>query len=327
MKRNYSIDMLRIVAMCAVVMIHVYSYFPCLIGSSVARICADLSRWAVPVFIMISGSFLLQREINLKSLWGGQRIFKLLYLLLFWNCVYWLIYPGELPSLYKILIDTNTCHLYFLYVLILLYVLLPILQTIVKSGYGWYYVAIWFLIDVVLSTLNITEQGGLINHIKDDFISMSFGYSGYFVLGYMLYNFRNMFKRYKCVLCIIVCLSMLLYVVVSSTDYVKYLSGGYFNVLITASSISLFALFSNFNTQYSERISLLIKRLSLSSLGVYLIHPLVIEFFRVNGIDELIVSSVVYPSLAIFIILIVVVLISYLLSYLLKRYTLVLPIL
>ena len=75
MKRNYSIDMLRIVAMCAVVMIHVYSYFPCLIGSSVARICADLSRWAVPVFIMISGSFLLQREINLKSLWGGATDF------------------------------------------------------------------------------------------------------------------------------------------------------------------------------------------------------------------------------------------------------------
>ena len=48
--RNYSIDILRFLSICAVVMIHVWSMIDPLRDSSyVAHLLADVSRWCVPV--------------------------------------------------------------------------------------------------------------------------------------------------------------------------------------------------------------------------------------------------------------------------------------
>ncbi len=328
MKRNYSIDILRIIAMCAVVMIHVYANFPSYLADSIAKIYADFSRWAVPVFIMISGAFLLQRKIIMKSLYGGERIFKLLYFLLFWNCIYWIADSGSLLSLSPILYSIfaiNNYHLYFLYILIILYVISPILQSVVFAGYGWYYVIIWFIIDAVLKSLSFTNNATLLNYINSDLITMSFGYSGYFVLGNMLLNSIKKIYKFRYSIYIVGLFALILYVGMCSSQYSRYIAGGYFNVLLVLFSISIFTFFLNLNIYYSPRVTAWIKRLSLSSLGVYLVHPLVISVLQSTGFDTIFTSYLSIPFLSVFIMWLIVVILSYLITYILKRWTLVFP--
>ena len=61
--RNISLGLLRVFAMIAVVAIHLYSLVPSMVGAASAGVLADLSRWAVPVFFMISGRFILEKPV------------------------------------------------------------------------------------------------------------------------------------------------------------------------------------------------------------------------------------------------------------------------
>ena len=92
-KRAYYLDVLRVVAMLAVVMLHVSAdrwYGD--VGSFSWKIFTGYSgimRFCVPVFFMISGALFLRKEkhIPVKTIYG-KYIFRLVIFLLFWGMVY-----------------------------------------------------------------------------------------------------------------------------------------------------------------------------------------------------------------------------------------------
>ena len=71
--RNYSMDILRILAILIVILFHVsYPFWDNAFSSTqwIKALFPDaMSRWGVPVFVMISGAFMLQKEVSLKVLW------------------------------------------------------------------------------------------------------------------------------------------------------------------------------------------------------------------------------------------------------------------
>ena len=83
MKRNYSIDTLRTIATFLVVLIHVSAkYIDTAINNLsfnksfwIANISDSFSRIAVPLFVLISGMFLLGRKESIIQFYKNRKIF------------------------------------------------------------------------------------------------------------------------------------------------------------------------------------------------------------------------------------------------------------
>ena len=88
--RDYSMDILRILAILIVILLHVsFPFFDNPLNSSqwIKALFPDtMSRWGVPVFVMISGAFMLQKNISINELWT-KYIKRLAILLVLWNIV------------------------------------------------------------------------------------------------------------------------------------------------------------------------------------------------------------------------------------------------
>lgn len=265
-------------------MIHVYSKVePLRDYSAIAHIFADMSRWCVPVFIMISGAFLLNRSMSLKELWA-VRILRLLFLVLSFNYFYWIISPRSLPSIFQMTFILGEVHLWFLYTLIGIYALIPIMKSLVDSGLGWYFIAIWFVINVLFYSINVAD-GWMLNNFTSNLLILNLGYSGYFVLGYMLKN-SLLTKRQERLLYVVGIVSLGLLLTLPRTNFsflvrtAPYFSLGYFQIFIFFVSVAVFYFFKSRNWCFSSKLKLAIADLSLSSLGIYLIHPLVLFLFN-----------------------------------------------
>ncbi|MCA9369902.1 MAG: acyltransferase family protein [Pseudomonadales bacterium] len=145
MQRTIYLDVLKILAIVAVVAIHssagllyLYTSIPSLDWWT-TNILHALSRWAVPVFIMASGALLLKPNAQEPaSVFYKKRVARVAIPLVFW----WLFYlfwvnksnvVGMLsPSFLKhtLLYQAPQYHLYFLFIIAGLYVVTPLLRSI-----------------------------------------------------------------------------------------------------------------------------------------------------------------------------------------------------
>lgn len=179
-ERIFWIDVCRVIAIFGVVLIHscgeiFYSYGK--IPASywlAANILDSFARVAVPLFVMISGALLLRPNnspsVNLKNI--GSRIGKVLLPLIIWSMFYlwWVDYntPNKiidpLEWLQKFLSQPVMYHLWFVYMIIGIYILLPILQVIftacnTNSKFKWYFLVIGELLTASVFMLKCPSSG------------------------------------------------------------------------------------------------------------------------------------------------------------------------
>ena len=96
-RREIEFDILRILAILAVIMIHVsapfvINYQPNSLQFTVGNIFDSISRIGVPFFVLISGTFMLDenKELSINKL--SKKILKLLTILIVWSAFYALVY-------------------------------------------------------------------------------------------------------------------------------------------------------------------------------------------------------------------------------------------
>ncbi len=203
-------DILRIIAIFAVINIHVSGSFS--IGSFtstninnwwVENIYNSLSRWSVPIFFMISGMFLLgsTKDETLK-VYFLKRVKKVLIPFIIWGIMYELIKPryGFEFSIKGMINDFITgsifWHFWFFYAIIMLYILAPIVKSFVSKASKeilMYTLLIWVLMVSVLPLLQLIFN---INFNISSKISFIGSCVGYFVLGHFLnkYDFEKKIK-------------------------------------------------------------------------------------------------------------------------------------
>ena len=94
-ERNISFDLLRIISAFSVVMLHVSGVYitnsP--VGSfdfRIANFMNSISRFGVPIFVMISGAIFLaeKKTVTLKKLWC-KNIFRMLVVFGVWSFAYY----------------------------------------------------------------------------------------------------------------------------------------------------------------------------------------------------------------------------------------------
>lgn len=160
----------------------------------------SLSRWSVPVFVMISGALFLDnsKKINIKRLFS-KNIARIIKVFLFWSFIY-AIYDGLYKNgLVGFIAGTihGPFHFWFLKMLLGLYVVVPILRAVVSDRK----LELYFISVCIMVTFFIPMFFPIIGHydlkVKDFIVeyynSMGFGivsgYIGYFVIGHYLSNY------------------------------------------------------------------------------------------------------------------------------------------
>jgi len=195
-EKNISISYLRVIATVFVIAIHastgfLYRYDADSFDWNYANWINAATRCAVPLFVMISGALLLQKDESIISFYR-KRIPKLLYPFIFWTIIYTIYYFYRytnfsiLPSWriweiawHKILYGANA-HLWYLYMIMGLYTAIPFLRKMVSQCSAReleVFLVLWF---VSLFFMNKSY-----NLPKFDLTFFS-GYIGYLVLGYYL---------------------------------------------------------------------------------------------------------------------------------------------
>ena len=184
-------DLMRIIASFFVVLIHAST------AEGMGMVYNALARFSVPVFVLISGYYLLRRppsEIHVV-----QRIGSLVGIHILWSALYYVFYRlvGDLPkgSLGDTLryLLTQPTHLWYLYALAGLWLLLPILQAFARhASEGEYRYALWttgILGTVVTLGVRSGISGTFSAIAEKTKIPYAMGFVFLFLMGGYLYRF------------------------------------------------------------------------------------------------------------------------------------------
>ncbi len=201
------ISNLRTIALFAVIMLHCSA--PLLADyAKVPRrlwLAADfynaLTRFAVPVFVMITGALLLGREEDIYN-FLKKRLSRVVLPFLFWSLVYIayayynedITYTGNaLTTVIQILHQLkygSSYHLWYIYMLIGLYLFIPILGKFVRNvgqEEMLYFLLVWLLVMLF-------NQPYLLRYNPQFDTRYFAGYIGYLVSGYYLVNIKLTYK-------------------------------------------------------------------------------------------------------------------------------------
>ncbi|MBZ0221084.1 MAG: acyltransferase family protein [Candidatus Methylomirabilis sp.] len=198
-------DVLKISAVYAVIVIHTAAPYLLLQDGGhfyrwwAGNIYDSISRWCIPVFVMLSGFFLIEkhRDDRLKDFFL-RRFSRVFVPLVIWSFIYflWRIYANNedlsLSSFFPMLIKEPVYyHLWFMYLVLGLYILTPIIGLYAKgtrARHLWYYLAIWV---VLASGLTFIESwSGVKTYASPGTGNSAFNFIGYFVLGWMLKDLK-----------------------------------------------------------------------------------------------------------------------------------------
>ena len=304
------LDVLRIIAIIAVVMIHVSNKFLTEPMSDTTPFlwyvsCAyySFSRWAVPVFCMISGALFLdgKQNIPIKMLYK-KYIYRIFISFVFWSIVY-AVYVNfgndwhKLSTIKTFIGDVvhGHYHLWFLWMIGGLYISFPILKLIYndKKILKYYLTIMLVYAFLIPFFFDLSHSVGFLENFMDKVWSgyakmnlhLVLGYVGYFLIGGFLknYDFSKMFRRviyFGCVLSFIFIFLLTSILHENDVDYYN-VNGTFLNyqgLLVFVMSIGVFVFTKNLSF-ISNLNSGWIEFLAKNVFGVYLIHIFVLDFF------------------------------------------------
>jgi surface polysaccharide O-acyltransferase-like enzyme len=298
-----SADVVRVVAILGVVAIHtvnsVYqrpdffgglSWWLAILINSVSRIC-------IPLFIMISGYFMLRKDEKFTDTF--KRIINRLFIpLVFWTILVFVLGNPDTvkeiftPNFYLRFFSGNVYYFYFLIILIGLYFILPLLRSYIKneSLNSQKYLAIGFLIVGVIET---AEEYFIRNCAVENSFTKWVPYTGLFVIGFLIGAKLIKFKNKKLLgavyfvgLGITLALNYI-YFKFNSLNSLNYpgclsqYSDYYLSFNVILMSIPAFAFLMNLDYSFikSKFIKNIIFQIARSSFGIYLTHLFIVNLW------------------------------------------------
>ena len=253
----------------------------------------SLTRWSIPVFVMISGYFLLERrDDETYKFFYLKRARKLLVPTIFWVLFYssLLLYSGKINSLHEfvtnILSGKPYYHLWFLYMIIPLYIVTPFFRewtrNLSQAHLTQLILLMFFLAGcAVLTQPDFSTTNGM-------FIIWFLYFTPFFFTGFYL---RHYYKEINPSLLAVasICSSIIIFIgIYYLPNQFEFKYGEYFLNFLSIPMITL----SLSNIALLMRISKpiisipLTKKLGQLTFGVYLIHPIYFHLIRGLGINE-----------------------------------------
>ena len=208
-KRLDYIDTLKFLAIFAIMAIHSFTLFPhAQIMHHEIGILRQVFRWAVPVFLLISGALLLNREIDLKVFFK-KRFVRIVYPLFFIEIISF-IFLGETNFL-----SGN----WYAWMILGAYLAVPIVNKFIQHSDEkeiFYYVIVFVLCSIFWQTMNVLN----INYALD--VTFFISPVSYLILGYYLSTKKFNYSSNKIIL-----VSLVLFII---TTIIKLHTGNYMEV-------------------------------------------------------------------------------------------------
>jgi len=192
-------------------------------------------------------------------------------------------------SFYSIINTPVYYHLWFIYSLFGVYLLIPIFRIFILNAdeYSkYYFVIIWLIFESVITIFE--KSTGLERQV--DFVTLS-GFIGYFIIGHIVGNL-NISKKFINISKILLILSYTLtafgiyFLSTQKGIFSNYLFS-YLGLNIVFISVMFFVVFKNIfqnmifiNNGLGSKI---INKLSSASLGIYFVHPIFLYHLKNNN--------------------------------------------
>lgn len=215
-QRILAFDIIRIVAILLVLLVHVSAYMviqypqPSTNEFIVGNIFNGISRAGVPLFIMLSGALLLneERKFDTKKFYK-KSLLAMLLLLIGWLLFYGVFYAVILPLLKGETITASAFfdylltfkgsdypHLWYMFMIVGLYLIIPVLNLFVKKENIKYVVGITIICIIVqflgqtLNVFTINSEMSVSSFIGKFHLEYATGYAGYLLLGWLFSNYQ-----------------------------------------------------------------------------------------------------------------------------------------
>ena len=318
-KKTSYIEFLRVLATFIVVIDHVavvaLSQFPkqATVNKSIIYYSLRHSfHAAVPIFVMITGYLLLnpEREIPLEKI-IKKYVFKILVVLFSFGTFYsWLelIFDShkisilQLPkAIYNVIIGKTWDHMWYLYMLIGLYFIIPILKKFINSATKKD-LDYFLIINIIF--LSIFPMINYLLKINIGFtIPIATLYPAYLVLGYYIGNdYISIKNKY---LFLIGAIDILVFISASVLDMkyglTQFRKLGEFNsIFVLSFGIFLFMIIKQAKDFCNKHYNIIIKLISRCSFGIYIIHMFFINIlYKVLKLNPLNYNSLILIPFAI----------------------------
>lgn len=310
-QKNYNLELIRMISFVLVIVIHVTNYF-CRAygrigtGEYLFSLALDtIARVSVPCFFMISGALLLGREEPLAKHW--KRLARFLTALVVWSAVYYfwnIFYMKSEFDIKEILWVPAEAHLWYLYAMLPIYLVLPFFQVMVRgmslrmekaflaviTGAVVFNYAVWLLGGEAYYDLPIV--GDRI-------------YAYYIFIGYYLYKYRRHIRISQMAAGILSAVSLALtfgvtwgvtaYTGIHYEDALTYACP-----LIALGSAAFFLFFIRIKGAHytpGARAAKVIDLFCGCSFGIYLIHILFLDNYKKYMLPEDLSAWIAVPVL------------------------------
>ena len=309
MKRVNYYSYIRAIACMAIVLLHTADASVMLYGDTASNVQKTVSMgmvycmmWAVPCFVMVTGALLLnpEKEITYKKLYG-KYILRIVVALAVFGVIFrcfdivmnhetWSL-TGVLQGLWNVMTGNSWAHLWYLYLLIGIYLLLPFYRKIAANSSTR---ELWYLLGIYALFISILPLTGMVKVDLAFYIHTSTIYPFYLFLGWAISSGKlNISKQGGAILLLVGTMLLI------TTVRVRYMNGieeaakllNYSSVFVILQCMGLFALLKQEDGEgngvsFGKRILLDIDN---CSFGIYLVQMifvrLALRYWGVNPFE------------------------------------------
>ncbi|MCJ0929615.1 acyltransferase [Virgibacillus halodenitrificans] len=300
-KYYYELSFIRAIACLCVIMVHVTAGYYYESGKNfdwITQFFNQISRYGTPAFAIISGFLLynqaINRNFNLKFFWKS-RLTKVVIPFFIWSILYlilkWSYGQFTLPSInsieerndfiYFFLTGKSNYHLYFIAIVVQFYLVFPLLQLFKSQKNLLLFTLISFFINYFFVENTISLGEGFLNKFINERVFILNWIYYFFLGGLLVFWWPQLVKLIKNN----AKYSTLLGLIVVIGGVFEYQFNGWIESNRPMNMINLPILFIalagvyNLISNESKIKSSLIKIGNLS-MGIYLVHPLILFFMR-----------------------------------------------
>lgn len=293
------LDILRIISCFAVILLHcscdAFSVTQGIIGFTIGNFYNSISRFCVPIFLMITGALLLNpdKEIDIKKFTINKTL-KIIIDLTCWCVIYYIFktiilnggtitFEGLINSIINL-----QFHLWYMKVLIFIYLFLPIVKLITNNHEKLikYYIIIFLIFGVTLRSLMLLPLPSYIIDLLGFFREgNSFWYMGYVVLGYYLFS-TDITKNKRLIIYVLGIISLISCFGLNELAYLKFHKmiylNDYFSITTLFYSISIF-IFIKYKFKDKTYTEINLRFIGDKTYGIYLIHIMIMNLYELLG--------------------------------------------
>lgn len=335
-ERIITLDMARIVAILAVVMIHasaklVISYSTNTKEFVLGNFFDSISRVGVPLFLMISGALMLDenKEITMETILK-KNIKNIVILLIAWLLIYSTLFSLIInPMLYGDTINLKSVvgrlysghyHMWYLYMIIGMYLITPYLRCFVrreKKNMVLCFIAVSLVAQFIAPVTDILSSFWQPFAYISSFISkfnLKFfcGYPVYYLTGWYIVHigFDKKIMKYGIYIASILSVIITFLAVQITGDY----NNGYSNtnIFIFMYSVGVFYALFNMKIELNQRKEYIIEMMSKLTFGVYIVHPIFLDVLKV-------IIPLTNPLLHIILVFVLTIVISFAVCYIMSK--------